>query len=249
MSRRKLRNQESSGGGSPGWMTTFSDLMSLLLTFFILLYSMSTVDAQKFRNITYSLQQALTGMGGTSILEGEISNEMIPIDESREIGDEMAGELISNEILIMYEKVSTYLQENNLEANVAVKMNTQGVFVNINEAILFDLGSARLKDSGIELLKRLEGLVNDFDNDIVIEGHTDNIPINGNIYPTNWELSTARAVSVVRYLSEVERIDPSRLSARGYGEYSPIAPNDTQENRALNRRVNMFIVFDKEGVK
>jgi chemotaxis protein MotB len=249
MSRRRIKNQESSGGGSPGWMTTFSDLMSLLLTFFILLYSMSTVDAQKFRNITYSLQQALTGMGGTSILEGEISNEMIPIDESREIGNEIAGELISNEILIMYEKVSNYLQENNLEANVAVKMNTQGVFVNINEAILFDLGSAKLKDSGIELLKRLEGLVNDFDNDIVIEGHTDNIPINGNIYPTNWELSTARAVSVVRYLSEVERIDPSRLSARGYGEYSPIAPNDTQENRALNRRVNMFIVFDKEGVK
>lgn len=249
MSRRRIKDQESSGGGSPGWMTTYSDLMSLLLTFFILLYSMSTVDVQKFRNITYSLQQALTGVGGTSILEGEISNEMLPIDESREIGNEIAREHISNEILIMYEKVSNYLHENNLEANVAVKMNTQGVFVNINEAILFDLGSAKLKDSGIELLKRLEGLVNDFDNDIVIEGHTDNIPINGNTYPTNWELSTARAVSVVRYLSEVEKIDPSRLSARGYGEYSPIAPNDTQENRALNRRVNMFIVFDKEGVK
>ena len=247
MSRRSLNKKESGGGGSPGWMTTFSDLMSLLLTFFILLYSMSTIDAQKFRNITYSLQQALTGMGGTSILDGEDSNEMLPIEDTREITENMVGELIPKEILSMYEKVSSYLIENKLDANVSVKMSAQGVLVNIKDAILFDSGSAQLKESGLSLLQGLEGLINDFENDIVIEGHTDNIPISMGMYPTNWELSTARAVSVVRYLSEVENIDPSRLSARGYGEYSPIAENDTPWNRALNRRVNLFIVFDKEG--
>ena len=247
MSRRKFNKKESGGGGAPPWMTTFSDLMSLLLTFFILLYSMSTVDAQKFKNITYSLQQALTGLGGTSILDGEISNELLPIEENREFSDDVAVELIPVEILNMYEKVSLYLEENELDANVTVRMNTQGVFVNIKEAILFDSGSARIKESGLEVLKRLEGLINDFDNDIVIEGHTDNVVMSTALYPSNWELSTARSVSVVRYLSEVEMIDPSRLSARGYGEYSPIAPNDTPANRAINRRVNMFIVFDKEG--
>jgi chemotaxis protein MotB len=246
MSRKKF-SKEGSSGGAPGWMTTFSDLMSLLLTFFILLYSMSTVDAQKFRNITYSLQEALSGLGGPSILEGEISNELLPIEDTRTITENNIGELIPKEILDMYEKVSDYLAENELDANVAVRMNTQGVFVNIKEAILFESGSAELKESGIELLTQLEGLINDFNNDIVIEGHTDNVASNTLFYPSNWELSTARAVTVVRYLSEVEMINPSRLSARGYGEYSPIAPNDTAQNRAINRRVNMFIVFDKEG--
>ena len=247
MSRRSLNKKESGGGGSPAWMTTFSDLMSLLLTFFILLYSMSTVDVQKFKNITYSLKQALTGIGGTSILDGEISNEMIPIEDTKEIGEDAVEELIPVEIIDMYEKVSNYLIENSLDANVSVKMSSQGVLVNIKDAILFDSGSSQLKESGLDLLKSLEGLINDFNNDIVIEGHTDNIPINMGLYPTNWELSTARAVSVVRYLSEAENIDPSRLSARGYGEYSPITKNDTPSNRALNRRVNLFIVFDKEG--
>ena len=246
MSRRRKRTEESSGG-SPGWMTTFSDMMSLLLTFFILLYSMSNVDAEKFKNIAISLQRSLIGGGGPSILDGEDSNDMLPIEETPDLKDNQNKDFVSVEILDMYKKVSTYIEENKLEANVSVNMNTHGVLVNINEAILFDSGSAKLKDSGIELLKRLEGLINDFENDIVIEGHTDNVPINVDIYPTNWELSTARAVTVVRYLCETEKIDPSRLSARGYGEYSPIAPNDTAENRALNRRVNMFIVFEKVG--
>lgn len=167
MSRKKFK-KEVSGGGSPGWITTFSDLMSLLLTFFILLYSMSTVDAQKFKNITYSLQEALSGLGGPSILDGEISNELLPIEDSMPITENTIGELIPKEILDMYDKVSDYLAENELDANVAVRMNTQGVFVNIKDAILFESGSAELKESGIELLTQLEGLINDFNNDIVI---------------------------------------------------------------------------------
>ena len=247
MSRRRSTKKESGGGGSPGWMTTFSDLMSLLLTFFILLYSMSNVDAQKFQNVTNSLQLALTGYGGESILEGDVLEHVSPIDESNLSNENTISEEIPPEVIEMYDKVSIYLEENELDANVTVRMNTQGVFVNIKEAILFDSGSAKIKESGLEVLKRLEGLINDFDNDIVIEGHTDNVVMSTALYPSNWELSTARSVSVVRYLSEVEMIDPSRLSARGYGEYSPIAPNDTPANRAINRRVNMFIVFDKEG--
>lgn len=244
MSRRRFKKKESIGGGSPGWTATFADLMSLLLTFFVLLYSMSTVDAEKFRNITYSLQRTLIGFGGDSILDGEFSEELMSVDENGDVTDNL-GELIPVDILNMYGKVSSYLDENDLEANVSVRMCNQGVFVDIEEAILFDPGSAILKGGGVDLLRRLEGLINDFDNDVVIEGHTDNVRQRSSQYPSNWELSTARAVAVVRYLSEVEMIDPSRLSARGYGEYSPIAPNDTAENRAANRRVNMFIVFNE----
>jgi len=241
MSRGKFNKKESGGGGAPGWMTTFSDLMSLLLTFFILLYSMSSVDADKFKNVTNSLQVAFMGLGGPSILDGNDGTELLPINDTNIISEGTIDESIPTEVLEMFEKVGTFLIENGLEADVTVRMTTQGVFVNIKEAILFDSGSAKLKDSGIEVLKKLEGLINDFDNDIVIEGHTDNVVSTTLQYPTNWELSTARAVSVVRHLSEIENINPSRLSARGYGEYSPIASNDTAQNRALNRRVNMFI--------
>lgn len=246
----RLKKKDSGGrSGSPPWMATFADMMQLLLTFFVLLYSMSNVDVEKFASVTSSIQMQFMNYNGgaSSIIEGYEGTQVLPIQEATIVTDEPIVEEISPEVIEMYEKIGSFLIDNELEAEVSVRMNSEGVFVDIKEAILFDSGSARLKDSGLEVLNQLEGLINDFNNDIVIEGHTDNIPITSTMYPTNWELSTSRAVSVVRFLSEVEGVDPSRLSARGYGEHSPIAPNDTQENRALNRRVNMFIVFDEEG--
>lgn len=247
MSRRRLKNEKKASGGAPSWTVTFSDLMSLLLTFFILLYSMSSIDAVKFKNISMSLQGILSGMGQSSVIDtqggtiADIGDDMMDFEHSQNLLDVNEG------ILLMHEKVSEYVSEEGLEAEVSVSMNKRGVFVDIKEAILFDSGSALIKDSGIEVLKKLEGLINDFNNDLVIEGHTDNVPSNTMMYPSNWELSTARAVSVLRYLSEVEDVDPKRLSAIGYGEYSPIAPNDTRENRAINRRVNILIIFDEES--
>lgn len=252
MARKKLGKKDEAGG-SPSWLTTYSDLMSLLLTFFILLYSMSNIDAQKFKNIAYSLQAALSGKGSDYIFDedGSNDNSLPPISEEDKEGEDIIddesilNEPISPNIVEMYNKVSEYLDENNLGADVTVKMQSEGVFVEIKDAILFEPGSAELKDSGIELLDKLEGLLSDFDNKIVVEGHTDNVPSRTYLYPTNWELSTARAVSVLRYLTEQKGIDPKRLSARGYGEYSPIAPNDTPENRTKNRRVNLLIVFEE----
>lgn len=240
----RLKKKESSGGGSPGWMTTFSDLMSLLLTFFILLYSMSTMDVEKFRQISISLQSVLMGIDAPDIIDGGSSNEPIPIDAELEMNDYI-DTLIPEEIRQMYEKVNEYITKKELDAQVVVSMTTQGVFVDIKAAILFESGSSELKESGYGILTELEGLINDFDNDIVIEGHTDNVPTNSLVHPTNWELSTARAVTVVRHLSETEGIDPSRLAALGYGEYKPIAPNDNTLNRASNRRVNILIVFEE----
>lgn len=244
MSRRESKRKELSSGGAPAWMTTYSDLMSLLLTFFILLYSMSNVDVEKFKNITNSLQAILMGLDAPTIIEGGSDSEPIPIDQSLDMNNYIDA-FITGEIREMYDKVSQYISEEDLDAQVAVSMNQQGVFVDIKVAILFEPGSAELKGSGYQVLNQLEGLINDFDNDIVIEGHTDNVPTNSEIHPTNWELSTARAVSVVRFLSEVEKVDPRRLAAIGYGEYRPIAPNDTTYNKAANRRVNILIVFDK----
>lgn len=245
----RLRKKEQGGGGSPSWMATMADMMQLLLTFFILLFSMSSVDQIKFASVATSVQEAFIGYGGKSmIIEGYQGENINQVRDGVIMDDSSVLEEIPQEVVQMYEKVGAFLEENNFQADLAVSMNSSGVYVDIKDAILFDSGSAQLKDSGLEVLRNLKGLIQDFNNDIVIEGHTDNVKSIMPQYPTNWELSTARAVSVVRYLVEVEGVNPSRLSARGYGEYSPIADNDTAENRALNRRVNMFIVFDKEGV-
>lgn len=248
MSRRK---KKPSGGPAP-WIVTYSDMMSLLLTFFILLYSISTVDAQKFKNITEYLQLALSGDGRPEILDGGTQQTPNPMDEDpfAEVENPQDEQLepASIEIQQMYTKVRSYIRDLELEAEVSVMMRSSGVFVEIKDAILFESGSAELKPSGIELLGKLEGMLNDFENDIVVEGHTDNVPMSSALYPSNWELSTARAVSVLRYLYEVKDVEPTRLSARGYGEYSPLVPNDSPENRARNRRVNLLIVFEREGV-
>lgn len=243
----RIRKKEPSGGGG-SWLTTMSDLMQLLLTFFILLYSMSNVDDEKFASASSSIQEAFIGIGtGSSLIDGYEGSQIVPGQEGEIVNQGKLGMEISPEIVEMYEKVGSFIEDNKLQGDVNVRIDDEGVFVDIKEAILFDSGSAQLKDTGIEVLNKLEGLISDFDNDIIVEGHTDNVPINSKQYPTNWELSTARAVSVVRYLSEEENIDPHRLSARGYGEYSPIVPNDTPENRSLNRRVNLFILFDNKG--
>lgn len=246
MSKRRSSNKKEKGSSGGGWIATFSDLMTLLLTFFILLYSMSTIDTIKFKNISYSLQAVLMGEGQPTINDGAKNDDPIPIDDSKEVS-EIDETTIKEQILVMYEKVREYIDEEGLKAEVSVSANKRGVYVDIKEAILFESGSAEIKGSGKKVLSQLEKLFNDFSNEIVVEGHTDNVPINRIKYPSNWELSSARAISVVRYLSEKKRIKPSRLSAIGYGEYRPIVNNNSDKNRALNRRVNILIIINDES--
>lgn len=252
--KRKQQDTGGGGGGAPGWMTTFSDMMTLLLTFFILLYSISSVDAVKFKNISASLQSVLMGEKNSSILEEDGTVQDIPLDEPKfeesEAPDEVVPEeqlRVDKETLDMYEKVEQYVTEKGLLADVTVSLNENGVFVNIKEAILFEPGKASLIAGGQELLDSLEDLFLQFENKIVVEGHTDDVPMSSAMYPSNWELSSGRAIQVVRYLSEVKSIPNSRLSAVAYGEYRPMVPNDSAENRALNRRVNLLIIMEGDG--
>ena len=248
MSRRRKKDKPQ-GSGSPGWMTTFSDLMSLLLTFFILLYSMSNIDAVKFENMTKSLQGVLSGLGYTEILEGQNNEVEVPLEDDQSLEADIDNSALMEEIQEVYEKVLAYVEAEGLDADVSVNFNKRGIFVDIKEAILFDSGSAKIKDSGLLVLKKVEGILSEFDNEILIEGHTDNVPMRSALYPSNWELSTGRSVSVVRYLSEIGNIPSTRLAAMGYGEHKPIVPNTNEENKAVNRRVNILIIFDEESDK
>jgi len=232
MPKKRLEKKEKSG--SPAWMTTFSDLMSLLLTFFILLYSFSTLDAIKFRNVASALQTVLLGQTDPTIFEEEMPEDS-PI--STPIPDQ-----VETDIQEVYEQVRSYIEEQGLDAQVSVTKEKRGVLIDIKEKVLFDLGKAEIKPESKVILDKLGDLVNEVDKDIVIEGHTDNLPINTYQFPTNWELSTGRAVNVLRYFVEVNNADPRRISATGYGEYRPIAPNDNSEGRAINRRVNILLL-------
>jgi len=234
MARRKRNKKKKTGGD--GWTTTFSDLMTLLLTFFVLLFSMSEISDEKFSSISTSIQGALIGeAGGESILEGADSN-----------GAEATND-IPLEVSQMYGEAMTIIEEEGISEEVSVSSDQDGVYIDIQESILFDLGQSNISEVGRGTLDSLSELLLFNDNDIIIEGFTDDVPMNSARYPSNWELSAGRAMSVVRYLAEAQNIDPKRLSGRGYGEFNPVEPNDTPENRAANRRVNIVLVYQPEG--
>lgn len=235
--KKEIKNNSSSGGG---WMTTFSDLMSLLLTFFILLYSMSSVSAEKFEAAAKSMQSAFGG--GESMIEGSTV-----VDIETEKITETSEETIDPELVKMYNEVVAFLEMKEMTSQASVEYDQDGIYVNIQESILFGSGSAIIADSGKSTLNDLGELIQQFENDVVVEGYTDNVPMNNSLFSSNWELSTGRALSVLRYLSEERSVDPTRLSAKGYGEYHPIVPNDSESNKAKNRRVNIVLVYDRQG--
>lgn len=239
---RKKRIEKKQKSGAPAWMTTFSDLMSLLLTFFILLYSFSTLDAIKFKNVASALQSVLLGQTATTIFDDEVPAEN-PIPTPMQMPDKE----MESEIEEVYEKVKSFVDEQGLNAQVSVAKERRGVVIDIKERVLFDLGKAVIKPDSIIVLDKLGDLFQTIDKDIAIEGHTDNLPIHTYQFPTNWELSAARAINVLRFFVEEKGADPTRISATGYGEFRPIASNDTAAGRAANRRVNiLLLVYDYE---
>lgn len=236
MPKKEFKND--SGGGAPGWITTFSDLMSLLLTFFILLFAFSELDAVKFKNMATAVQAVLMGESSTTVFEDQLPADS-PISTPMPAPD--ASE-IESEIREVYEKVKTFIEDQNLSAEVSVKAETRGVVIDIKESVLFDLGSADIKPESKVILDKLSLLFDEINKDIVIEGHTDNLPINTYQFPTNWELSAIRAINVLRYFVEFKGADPTRISATGYGEYRPLESNETNEGKATNRRVNILLL-------
>lgn len=245
MSRRKRKKIVESSSGN--WLTTFSDLMSLLLTFFILLFSMSSVNSEKFNVMSASLQGALVGeAGGGAILEGNgISLESTGSGNGKNLDASTTANdnNIPEEVTKMYEEALKIIEEEGISEQITVTSDQDGVYLDIQESILFDSGKATISNIGKETLVSLGDLLDLSNNDIIVEGFTDNVPIGRADYHTNWELSADRAMGVVRFLAEQRRIDPSRLSGRGYGEFNPVAPNDTPQNRAKNRRVNIVLVY------
>lgn len=251
MSRRR-RTQKS---GAPKWMVTYSDMITLILVFFILLFSMSQIDMQKFEMITESFQDRamLDFLPSTSPIEGPPSNTSVfnNVDESEDKTDVDvdgmldyldAWEKKEDALASLMDDVELFLKEEDLTDAVSANRTEEGVVLVLQDSILFQPGEATVLASGQLILNEVGTLLEGMPNHVRIEGHTDTRPIENFRYPSNWELSGARASSVIRYLLDHFELDEQRFSLIGHGEVNPIAKNDTEENMAKNRRVEIIIL-------
>ena len=240
MARKK--KTESGGGGAPAWMATYGDMVTLVLCFFVLLYSFSSLDAKKFEEVAASLQNAFNiQTGGTTtsdvkaIMDGSLreyqGNANRPTDS-----DQMYN---SNRVLALVQKA---LKDELNGEEVSVSVNDRGVVIALSEQMLFEEGSAKLHPESLRILYKIGSVVEKLPNDVSVEGHTDSgIPVRS-IYIDNWGLSSARAARVTAYLDETAGIPQNRLRAVGMGASAPLVPNISEENMKLNRRVDIVIL-------
>jgi chemotaxis protein MotB len=262
MLRRKSKQEEHDN--RERWLVSYADFITLLFAFFTTLYAISTVDAQKlgkmvvsmrasFDNVLFGagIQSPITQSSGgleKSALQGEKSTNRRALSE-KGVGKKGTAANTKKEILSGDKAMSRL--KNQIEALVAnsfmkgmvrAHLEPRGLVISLGEAGLFDSGSDEIKMQGRMLLDTVaKGLVS-VGNYIRVEGHTDNVPISNFRFPSNWELSTARATAMVSYLISNSDLDPELLSAAGYGEYRPAEPNDTEEGRAHNRRVDIVVL-------
>ncbi len=224
-------------------MNTWGDMCTLLLCFFVMLLAMSTIDPTKFQVAASSFQNALSG-----VLE---SFPSILITKDVYI-PRMGGDAQNKRMAVdAATKVKEKIKEEGLEDAVKVQVTETGIAIKIADPIGFESGSADVNPKLYGVLNDLSKIINAAPtSQIRVEGHTDNVPIHSAKYPSNWELSSARALNVVQYMANKGDVDPSRMSAIGYGEYRPIAPNTTPENRKTNRRIEVYVdyVQKKDGV-
>lgn len=239
--KKKLKLPESS------WIDTYADTITLLMTFFVLLYSMSSVDSAKFQQISQALNSLMTGNDAKTILEYDIYQGEVPLIGGEETtttdNENQTGE---NGESSTYDDVKKFVDENDLSSIVSIISDKRGVIIQIKDSILFETGQADLKDNSKEVLDKINVLIATLPNNIIIEGHTDNVPINTYQFPSNYELSGARASRVLRYFVEEKGQDASRFVFQGLGDTEPLYPNDSEEHKALNRRVNILIVANNE---
>ncbi|MBM4764112.1 flagellar motor protein MotB [Bacillus sp. B15-48] len=234
-SRKRLKNDHEEHI-SESWLIPYADILTLLLALFIVLFASSEIDNTKYQAIMQSFQSELKGgsVGGGPV---ESSNEfMFPeLEEPVETVDNEA------ELDQLQQQLEKYINDNDLQNFIALENTERGIEISVKDVILFDTGSDELKSSSYQTLDTISGLMQTVPNQVNIEGHTDNVPIGTAPFRSNWELSAARAVSVLHYFAE-HYIDSSRMQFTGYGEYQPLHPNDTEANRQANRRVNIVIL-------
>ena len=265
------------------WLLTYADLITLLLAFFVIMFSMSNLDKEKYKAVIQSLGNvfgAVSGEGNGAGAGGELLYPVFspastnapaftfaiaspgpssapgastpaptligtPLATSSPNNGGIGNAIEVEEMKGVQQQVKGLLDKQNLDTDVSVTMRQRGLVISINSRVLFASGSASLTKSSKDLVLRIANiLVPLSDNQILVEGHTDTDPISRADFKSNWALSSARATTVLELLLSSGKLKPTKFGAMGYGEYRPVAPNDTPENKAKNRRVNIVILKD-----
>ncbi|MEZ4648108.1 MAG: flagellar motor protein MotB [Candidatus Eisenbacteria bacterium] len=219
--------------GAPAWAMTYGDLMSLLLVFFVLIASYSTLDVVKYRELVGSVQTAL-GTRDRTLDNPQLDSA--PTKGIASAAEERERRWVEKEVEALVHEIGGPL---------SAKMTDEGLRVRIDGQLLFDPGRADLRNEALEVISRLVPALERYPYELQIEGHTDDIPISNATCPSKWELSAARAARVVRYNRENSELDGKQLVAIGYADTRPLRPNDTDENRSMNRRVELLLATPK----
>ncbi len=228
--KKRKREKESDGPSAPFWMVTYGDMVTLLLTFFVLLLSFSSLDDVKFKEAASSLNNEL------NILPKKVS--ILDYFKPRNL-----GESESDYVKETINRINNIAKELGLEKDINVEMTDTGLLIQLGDKVLFDPGEANLKEKSHPVLKVVGDAIKTRAKEVLVSGHTDNVPIHTTEFPSNWELSSARALSVVKYLIKEANVPPNILAATGYSEYRPIASNDTPQSRQKNRRVEFLVTW------
>ncbi|HLC26231.1 MAG TPA: flagellar motor protein MotB [bacterium] len=239
------------------WLVSYADFITLLFAFFVVMYSISEVNAKKMKRVGASFQSAFNFIG----LAGRNKPSIFPTEQKEQavslpLGDKMAGRgegeggwdvilaQIQNEIL---KALSEEIQIRKIKDLARLSIDERGLVVSLAANEFYRPGDAQLIPDLLPVVDKLAEILKPLKVPIRIEGHTDNTPIITKAYPSNWELSTTRAINLVRYLTERYGIDPRRFSAAGYGEFRPLVSNDSEEGKRMNRRVDIVILNIKEN--
>jgi len=241
----KRRHQQGKKSNHERWLLTYSDLITLLMIFFVVMYALSSLNARKFQAVAISLSKA---MGGGQSVMNEPGASFVPgVTGSILVNEEEAAldtEETSNLERIRKE-LQDYIDENGLNGKVTVNLEERGVVLSFQDVALFPLGSAQLTPDAKNLIVAIGQILKKAPHYLRVEGHTDDLPINTARFPSNWELSVARSTSVVQELINELKLTPELLSAAGYGEFRPKVPNETANSRQQNRRVDIVVLKSK----
>jgi chemotaxis protein MotB len=215
------------------WLITYADLITLLLAFFIMMYTFSKQDAQKYEEVSGSLKTIFSG--GSGVLKAGTGRSSTTNPMSTSGSNSEVKRQLENEVQAM-------AGPSEKDPSITISKDERGIVIRIMDRAIFDEGKAELKESARETLKNIVPIMKNSNRSIRVEGHTDDVPINTSEFKSNWELSARRATEVVRHLVERYSFPPQRISASGYAEYQPITKNDTPQHRALNRRIEVILL-------
>ena len=231
--------------GAPAYMNTYGDMMTLLLCFFVLLFASSTVDAAKFEAIVQSFKERISIFDGGETIRTDthsMKNGMSQYPEQEQIASMQEAAMIDQTLTQTQKELSGYIKAKDLEDQITVERTGDEIVMRFSDVLLFESGRAEIKAGAIPALGTIGDQLKDYMEQgysLNIEGHTDNMPIRTSQFPSNWYLSSARAIAVASFYIDEMGFDRTKVACTGSGEFKPIASNDSAEGRAKNRRVEI----------